>query len=125
VLVRRGGAAPMFHTTRTATRASIDAHGLDWNRMFTLGIAGSPVPEWPGIFLSADLESARWFAGMPHGETADVWRVDVEGTWLEGAPDDDQGGGDSWMIAPVPIPRSRLRLVLTDLGPGREPDGGR
>jgi hypothetical protein len=113
LIVRRGTGA-MFHATRTANRASIARDGLDWRRMQTLGIAGSIQPESPGVFLCSSRESARWFADMVHGETADIWHVRVDGLWLISDP--GTGGlDDDWMIATEPIPPASLDLVERDL----------
>ena len=44
---------PYWHVTSSRNRQSILEHGLDWRRMaFAPGIAGSPVPEREGCFLS-------------------------------------------------------------------------
>jgi hypothetical protein len=115
LLVKRGHGV-MFHASRSANRASIAAHGLDWRRMgATTGIAGSREHEWHGVFLCADLEGALWFASMPRAGPADVWSVRVDGFWLEGAPDANGGGSDDWMIAPQPIGPERVRLVERDI----------
>jgi hypothetical protein len=51
-----------------------------------------------------------------HGSgPADVWRVRVDGIWLEGAPDASGGGDDGWMIAPVAIAPEDVELVATDI----------
>jgi hypothetical protein len=99
----------MFHASRSPNRDSIARHGLDWRRMDRPGIAGSVEPEWPGVFLCASLESARWFAGMPRPGPADIWRVQVDGLWLEGDPGASGGGDDDWMISPEPIPPEQLK----------------
>jgi hypothetical protein len=65
VLLVKRASGWMFHASRSPNRDSIARHGLDWRRMDRPGIAGSVEPEWPGVFLCASLESARWFAGMP------------------------------------------------------------
>ena len=45
--------APYWHVTSSRNRQSILEHGLDWRRMaFAPGVAGSPVPEQEGCFLS-------------------------------------------------------------------------
>jgi hypothetical protein len=107
----------MFHASRSPNRDSIARHGLDWRRMDRPGIAGSVEPEWPGVFLCASLESARWFAGMPRPGPADIWRVQVDGLWLEGDPGASGGGDDDWMISPEPIPPEQLTLHERDIGP--------
>jgi hypothetical protein len=42
----------------------------------------------------------------------DVWAVPIDGLWLENGP-------DGWVILPEPVPPERLRLVETDIPPGR------
>jgi hypothetical protein len=109
LLVQRG-TGWMFHASGSSNRDSIARHGLDWRRMTGSGIAGSSSPEWPGVFLCSDLESAQWFATMPGPATSDIWRVRVDGIWLEGDPGASDGGDDCWMIAPEPIPAENLSL---------------
>jgi hypothetical protein len=115
LLVKRG-AGVWYHATFAANRDSIQRRGLDWQFMNGHGIAGSTAPEWPGIFLSASIEDARFFVriGARRGPI-DIWEVQLEGQWLEGAPDSDGGGGDNWMICTAPIPRKRIRLLERDL----------
>jgi len=80
------------------------------------GIAGSPAPEWPGIFLCATLEDARFFVMIgARRDPVDIWSVQLDGQWLEGARDSDGGGGDNWMICPTPIPPKNLQLLERDL----------
>jgi hypothetical protein len=111
LLVCRGTGA-WFHVTFTANRESIRRHGLDWRHITGPGIAGSETAEWQGVFLCASLEDAEFFAQMgTRRGPVDVWSVRLDGEWLEGAPDANGGGGDSWMICPQPIGRERLRLV--------------
>src|SRR5213592_980680 len=92
---------------------------VDSLRMFTLGIAGSERAEAAGVFLSATLESAQWFAVMSGRGlgAADIWRVRVDGLWLEGDPNGG-GGDDDWMICPTPIPPERIELFEADVHPG-------
>ena len=115
LLVKRGTGV-WFHVTFSANRESIRRHGLDWNYMSGYGIAGSTAPEWPGIFLCDSLEDAHFFVviGSRRGPV-DTWEVELEGQWLEGAPNSDGGGGDNWMVCPEPIPRKCIRLCETDL----------
>lgn len=80
------------------------------------GIAGNDVPEAAGVFLCADLESARWFARMPRSEPADIWRVRVDGLWLESDPNASGGADDTWMIAGRPIPAEDVALHERDVG---------
>ena len=54
LLVKRA-TGTWYHATPTANRASIREHGLDWRCMVGPGIAGSTAPEYPGVFLCADL----------------------------------------------------------------------
>jgi hypothetical protein len=115
LLVKRG-AGPSYHTTFAANRQSIQRNGLDWWRMNGQGIAGSRAPEWPGIFLCATLEDARFFVMIgARRNPVDIWSVQLDGQWLEGARDSDGGGGDNWMICPTPIPPKNLRLLEQDL----------
>lgn len=52
----------LFHVTSSSNRASIDAHGLDWQRMGAArGIAGSIVPEVDGIFVCTDASDVDFF----------------------------------------------------------------
>lgn len=52
---------PHFHVSSSHNRASIGAHGLDWDRMGAApGIAGSPVPEQEGCFLVESPEGFRY-----------------------------------------------------------------
>jgi hypothetical protein len=114
LLVKRGG-DPMFHLTPAANRESIEEHGLDWNRMgATVGIAGSPAPELPVVFLCESRFDVDFFRGMARGPV-DVWSVAVDGFWLEGDPNSDLGAGDNWMLVPHAIDRERLTLVDRDL----------
>jgi hypothetical protein len=114
LLVKRGEGW-MFHASRSSNRESIARHGLDWGRMTEAGIAGSTQAEWPGVFLCAELESARWFAQMARPGPADIWRVRVDGLWLEGDPGASGGGDDDWMIAAGPIPAEDVALLERDV----------
>jgi hypothetical protein len=114
LLVKRGEGW-MFHASRSENRESIARHGLDWRHMTASGIAGSSRPEWPGVFLCSDLESARWFAQMARPGPADIWRVRVDGLWLEGDPGASGGADDGWMIAGEPIPAADLELHERDV----------
>jgi len=70
------------------------------------GIAGSPEPELPAIFLCEDRGAISFFTMMAR-TTTDIWGVRVDGLWTENGP-------DGWIIIPEPVPRSRLHLVETD-----------
>jgi hypothetical protein len=106
------GAADMFHVSSRKNRASIEAHGLDWNRMGDApGIAGSRRPEAPAIFLNDDRWNADWFVTMgttdSFGRThvaVDIWAVDATGIWIENGP-------DGWWMAFQPLEPDRVRLV--------------
>jgi len=113
LLVKRGEGW-MFHASPSVNRESIARHGLDWRRMTATGVAGNTEPEWQGVFLCADLESARWFAQMARPGPADIWRVRADGLWLEGDPAASGGGDDAWMIAPEPIPARDVALYERD-----------
>ena len=113
LLVQRG-AGSMFHASRAVNHDSIARHGLDWRRMTALGIAGSARPERPGIFLCSNLHDARWFATMPRRERVDIWRVRVDGHWMESDPGASGGAADAWMIAPCPIPSEAVTLCESD-----------
>jgi hypothetical protein len=105
-----------YHATFAANRQSIQRNGLDWRLMNGQGVAGSRAPEWPGIFLCATLEDVHFFVmiGARRGPV-DIWAVELQGQWLEGARDSDGGGGDNWMICPSPIAPKRIRRVERDL----------
>jgi hypothetical protein len=112
MLLVKQGEGVWFHASFTSNRESIREHGLDWRRMTGQGIAGSTAPEWPGVFLCANLEDVGFFVRMGERRgSVDVWAVELDGQWLEGAPDSDGGGGDNWMICPEPITPNRLGLV--------------
>jgi hypothetical protein len=69
------------------------------------------------------VEAARWFAEMARPGPADIWRVRVDGLWLEGDPDASGGGDDGWMIATEPIGPENIALYERDVslsqrGPG-------
>jgi hypothetical protein len=103
-----------FHATFAENRSSIFRHGLDYRRMAGPGIAGSPTPEAAGVFLSWDLENARWFARMGRRGPVDIWGADLVDVWLIGDP--GAGGGDEiWMICPDPVKADRLTLIEKDI----------
>lgn len=87
--------------------SGLPAHGWPGN-------AGSPKAEAAGVFLSCDLESARWFARMGRRGPVDIWAVDLVGIRLTGDPGAG-GGDDSWMICPVPIDPTQLPLIERDV----------
>lgn len=107
MLVKRGEGT-MYHASRCENRESIRRHGLDWRLMTEPGIAGSDRPEWPGVFLTAELESAEWFARMPGLRRADIWSVRVDDLWLVGDPGASGGGDDDWMISLTAIDPARV-----------------
>lgn len=108
------GEGEMFHLSAAGNRDSIKRHGLDWRRMSAPGVAGSPRPELPAIFLCATQEDAQFFVQMAR-VPSDLWAVDVAGLWLEGDPGADGGGGANWMTVAQPIEPGRLRLVKTNI----------
>jgi hypothetical protein len=119
VLVKRARGI-WFHATRSENRDSIRRFGLDWKGMVVPGIAGSREPEWPGVFLCKTLQSAHWFARMPHRDYTDIWAARLnDDVWLEGAHDASGGRDDDWMICPEPIAADRLALIETDIPSGR------
>lgn len=90
-----------------ANRDSIRAHGLDWTRMGAApGIAGSPIPEEEGVFLTRTEFDASFFVRMNNtGGAVDVWAIDgIEETLLITS---DHG----FEYLPAPIPPERLTLV--------------
>lgn len=102
----------MFHVTASANRESILSHGLDWRRMgASTGIAGSPTPEVPGVFLCETLSETPFYTQMSR-VTCDVWAANVSGRWIESGP-------SGWWVLPEPIPPSELRLVERDIAPTR------
>jgi hypothetical protein len=115
LLVERGSGV-WYHATFASNRQSIHRNGLDWRLMTGEGIAGSRSPEWPGVFLCSTIEDVRFFVRMGSRRgPVDIWSVELDGEWLEGARESDGGGGDNWMICPSPIPSRRLRLTERDL----------
>jgi hypothetical protein len=98
-------------------RASIEQHGLDWNRMGKVGGiaagAGSPSgwihrPEADAVFLCGSLEEAEWFAQVGEHPLVDMWQVDVRGLELEDAP-------DGWLWIRQPVERSCVSLLRSDI----------
>ncbi len=116
-LVVERGSGWRYHATPSANRASIAEHGLDWRRMTRPGIASSPVAEWSGIFLGVDREAVSLFVDILACVPTDVWRVRVDGLWLEGDPGSSGGADTYWAIARQPIPASDLVLVERDVMP--------
>jgi hypothetical protein len=104
------GNGELVHITAAVNRASIQRWGLDWSRMAAArGIAGSPRPELPVIFLDT-VDSVGFFRRMAR-EPVDLWAVDVTDLWVENGP-------DGWYIHCSPIGPGRLRLLEGDgLGP--------
>jgi hypothetical protein len=100
----------LFHVTAAVNRRSICRYGLDWRRMSEAhGIAGSPTPELPAIFLCEDREDAGFFVHMAR-VPVDIWAVRVDGLWLESGP-------DGWQLVAAPIEPERISLVATDIPP--------
>lgn len=112
LIVRRGSSEDRYvHVTRSVNRASIKTHGLDWTRMTNVpGIAGSTTPERQAVFLEAE-GTGSFFRSMTTDAT-DVWAVNVDGLWLESAPDASSGFDDGWSMCASPIPPSRLALLI-------------
>ena len=80
------GRGKRVHATAAANRESIDRHGLDWNRMgLAPGLAGDTRPELPAIFVCEDLDDVSFLLRIARVPT-DIWSVDVDGIWLENAP---------------------------------------
>lgn len=93
----------MYHVSPSVNRASILRYGLDWHRMGAApNVAGSPRPELPGVFLQ-EHEHDDFFVDMARTAT-DMWRVRVDGFWLESGP-------SGWWVVPHPISRERLDLL--------------
>lgn len=102
----------LFHVTSSRNRASIEVHGLDWNRMGAApGIAGSSRPEAEGIFVCASEFDAGFFVGINNtGGPVDVWAIDgVDEELVE------TGAGFSYI--PHAIPRQALTLIQLDVPP--------
>jgi hypothetical protein len=100
----RPGVGEMFHVTAQANRASIERHGLDWRRMGAArGIAGSPTPELPAVFLCETFGDVPFFVDMADGPT-DVWAVQVDGCRVADGP-------DGWVVLFEPVPPERVRRV--------------
>ena len=89
------GNGELVHITAAVNRASIQRWGLDWSRMGAArGIAGSPRPELPVVFLDT-VDSVGFFRRMAR-EPVDLWAVDVTDLWVENGP-------DGWYIHCSPI----------------------
>ncbi len=100
--------AKFYHTTASANRSSIAAHGLDVRRMGAApGIAGSPGAESGGVFLCEDLGEALWYATFGQVEPVDIWKVDAEGLTVEEV--------DGVMVCLEPIGVDKLLLHESDL----------
>lgn len=103
VLEVRLGSGDMFHVSAVANRDSIEQHGLDWRRMGVApGVAGGHTPELPGIFLQ-ESEDAHFIVEMAPFAT-DVWKVSVEGLWVESGP-------SGWWLCCQRFPPHRLDLL--------------
>jgi hypothetical protein len=119
----------MFHVTDRANRESIRQHGLDWRRMgAALGIAGSRVPEHPGVFLAEGEGIAKFFvdmARMNERHAIDVWEVQLDLDLDLHLDDDDDSDlsdhlppegplvqhADGFLCYLQPIPPERLKLI--------------
>jgi hypothetical protein len=119
----------LFHVADRANRESIRQHGLDWRLMGQApGIAGSRVPEHPGVFLAEDLEVAKWFVemgGWGNRYDIDVWEVHLDlDVDLDFDQDDDSEPADrlppdgalvqhadGYLCYLEPIPPERLKLI--------------
>lgn len=99
-----------FHVTSSLNRASITAHGLDWDRMGAApGIAGSPVPEQEGCFLGTDWD-AEFFIRINNTDgPVDVWEV------VEISDDELVTSPEGFSYLPRRIPASQLRLVRREV----------
>jgi hypothetical protein len=110
---------PYWHVTSSRNRQSILEHGLDWRRMaFAPGIAGSPVPEQEGCFLSAMEFDVEFFVRMNNtGGPVDVWEVSgVDPDALRQSPE------GFWYLPGAIAPR-QLRLIRRDVPPAADPFG--
>jgi hypothetical protein len=107
-LTVRMGEEIMFHVTAASNRESIAAHGFDSQRMGTAtGIAGSPQPELPGVFVCDSREAAQFFVDMARWP-CDVWAIRADGLWVESGP-------VGWELLPVPVEAERVTLVERDV----------
>ena len=75
------------------------------------GLAGNTRPELPAIFVCEDLDDVSFLLHMAQ-VPADIWSIDVDGIWLENAP-------NGWQLISHPVARERLTLLVRDI-----PDGG-
>lgn len=97
------GQGKMYHVTATENRSSIERWGLDWDRMGSSpGVAGSPKPEAPGIWLTEHAEDDFFIEMARHA--VQMWEVDVTDLWLERRPQD-------WWFTSERISLHRLRLL--------------
>lgn len=66
-----------FHVTAAANRDSILRHGLDWTRMGAApGIAGSPVPESPAVYVCRGKSEVEFFLHIgAERDPLDVWEI--------------------------------------------------
>jgi hypothetical protein len=106
------GRGTRVHATAAVNRESIDRYGLDWNRMGPAqGLAGNTGPELPAIFVCEDLDDVSFLVQHVAQVPADIWSVDVDGIWLENAP-------NGWQLISHPVARERLTLVVRDIPVG-------
>jgi hypothetical protein len=74
------------------------------------GLAGNARPELPAIFVCEDLDDVSFLLRMAQVPT-DIWSVDVDGIWLENAP-------NGWHVISHPVARERLTLLVRDIPAG-------
>lgn len=99
--------ARFFHVSSVQNRDSIRAHGLDWTRMGAApGIAGSPVPEDDGVYVTRTEFDAGFFVRMNNtGGPVDLWAIDgIDETRLITS-------GNGFEYLPARVPPDRLTLV--------------
>jgi myo-inositol-1(or 4)-monophosphatase len=115
-------ATVVYHVSSTLNRSSIAEHGLDWERMRDVpGVAGSPTPERPGVFLAEDLHMADWFVQMSRSnhQSVDIWEVTLPHDF--DAYEEDLPAGlpydrmDGHLYTTERVPPDRVRLLKTDL----------
>lgn len=112
---------PLFHVSPRVNRDSILQHGLDPRWMgAAAGIAGSPLPELDGVYVSQDRDGAGFFVEMgrrrfPGG--VDLWEIDDTESVL-------QTGTSGFEYLPLPVRPQRIRLCETFAAQAEQPAGG-